>query len=178
MGFREILARTEEESEAAEKTGVRGRICENGGQERGDISASGEIVAERAFFWRLEDLKLVRVRDDRAFFRLDVNLEAAIVPLGRFGNREEAANVRNISAGGASIGTRYECCPEDRLLLRVRLFPEEPEWNLFCKVLRAEKKGISGFVYGCQFVELGDEEREKLLQAILELQRRMRGVER
>ena len=116
------------------------------------------------------------MRDDRAFFRLDTNLDAVIAPLGKFGNHEEAAIVRNISAGGASIGTQYECCQKERLLLKVGLLSECPEWNLFCRVLRVEKKGISGFVYGCQFIELGDAEREELMQAILELQRRMRGM--
>ena len=176
MGYREILESREEETEAVKRRDLEKKSRERGIREKGDVSVEGEIAAERDFFWRLEDLKLVRVRDDRAFFRLDTNLDAVIAPLGKFGNHEEAAIVRNISAGGASIGTQYECCQKERLLLKVGLLSECPEWNLFCRVLRVEKKGISGFVYGCQFIELGDAEREELMQAILELQRRMRGM--
>ena len=140
-------------------------------------AAEETLAAEHNLFWRREELKFVQVKNERAFFRLETDLDAKIVPLGRFSNKEEAVKVLNISAGGVGIGTKYECCPGDKLLLKVCLLQERGEENLFFRVLRVEKKGIARFVYGCQFMELSNAEQEELMQTILELQRRMRGME-
>lgn len=178
--FRELLDRTTTEIEA------KGEIDKAENNPNGVIHSNspeevrlseGTVLAEHDFFWRLEDLKLVRVKNERAFFRLETNLDARMIPLGRFGNREEPVKVLNISAGGVGIGTRYQCCVRDKLLLKMCLLSEEEEENLLCQVLRVEQKGISGYVYGCRFLELSEKEQEDMMGKILELERRIRGME-
>ena len=179
MNFRDILVGMEEKKKNLGS--VRGQA--NVSMVRGGYGSSqakmapieGEIASEHDFFWRKEDLKLVRVKNERAFFRLETNLKAVIIPMERFGMGEVPARVLNISPGGAGIGTTCQCCNGDKLLLKVRLLAGEEDWNLFCQVVRIEEYGVSGFVYGCRFIELGDRERERLLESIRKLEYELRG---
>lgn len=179
MNFRDILEKTEGKEEVREREKSRMSVpVERGGygsRQAKTAPIEGEIASEHEFFWRLEDLKLVRVKNDRAFFRVETNLKARILRMERFGAGEMPARVMNISAEGAAIGTKCQCCKGDKLLLKVKLLREEEDWNLFCQVLRIEEHGVSGFVYGCQFIELSAKERERLLESVTRLQYQLRG---
>ncbi len=180
MGFRDILERTDGR-EADRGPGRNQTVVPIG--ERGGYGSrqarvgpiEGEIASQHEFFWRREDLKLVRVENDRAFFRVETNLKAQILHMERFGAGEVPARVRNISAGGAAIGTKCQCCTGDKILLKVKLLAKEEEWKLFCKVVRIEEHGGSGFVYGCQFIELDREEQGRLLESVTRLRWELRG---
>lgn len=179
MDFRDILEKRAGREEEQGRVQSPASICmERGGYGSRNAKAApieGEIASEHEFFWRLEDLKLVRVKNDRAFFRVETNLKARILHMERFVAGEMPARVMNISAGGAAIGTKCQCCKGDKLLLKVKLLTEEEDWNLFCQVLRIEEHGVSGFVYGCQFIELSEKERERLLESVTGLQYQLRG---
>ena len=180
MGFRDILERTDGR-EADRGPGRNQTVVPIG--ERGGYGSrqarvgpiEGEIASQHEFFWRREDLKLVRVENDRAFFRVETNLKAQILHMERFGAGEVPARVRNFSAGGAAIGTKCQCCTGDKILLKVKLLAKEEEWKLFCKVVRIEEHGVSGFVYGCQFIELDREEQGRLLESVTRLRWELRG---
>lgn len=180
MGFRDILERTDGR-EADRGPGRNQTVVPIG--ERGGYGSrqarvgpiEGEIASQHEFFWRREDLKLVRVENDRAFFRVETNLKAQILHMERFGAGEVPARVRNISAGGAAIGTKCQCCTGDKILMKVKLLAKEEEWKLFCKVVRIEEHGVSGFVYGCQFIELDCEEQGRLLESVTRLRWELRG---
>ena len=180
MGFRDILERTDGR-EADRGPGRNQTVVPIG--ERGGYGSrqarvgpiEGEIASQHEFFWRREDLKLVRVENDRAFFRVETNLKAQILHMERFGAGEVPARVRNISAGGAAIGTKCQCCTGDKILLKVKLLAKEEEWKLFCKVVRIEEHGVSGFVYGCQLIELDREEQGRLLESVTRLRWELRG---
>ena len=180
MRFRDALAKAEEaekeaEKEAGKKENAYVDASGNGEREIRRAPVKEEIVSEHDFFWRREEMKLVRVKNDRAFFRLETNLKAVIIPMERFGAGEVPARVVNISAGGMGIWTECRCGKGHRLLLKVRFTPKEEAWNLFCEIVRIEEKGVSGFVYGCRWIELGERERERLVESIERLQCELRG---
>lgn len=184
MDFREILFRAEEKMEA-EKEATQANAVQQRAEvvdtsisdqkEKTMADAEQTLAAEHNFFWRMEDLKLVKVKNQRAFFRLETNLDAAIISLDKFRNKEEFAKVLNISVNGVGVGTTYPCCVGDKLLLKVCLASPWEEENLLCRVMRIEEKGVSGFVYGCQFMDQDEKDREHMLQKLLELEQRMRG---
>lgn len=177
MRFRDALIRAEEEAakETIEQKNVHTEVSESGHKGLSAASVKGEIASEHDFFWRREELKLVRVKNDRAFFRLETNLKALVIPMERFGAGEIQARVLNISAGGMGIWTEFQCCKGDKILLKVKLVPGEEEWKLFCEVVRIEEKGVAGFVYGCRWIELGEEEQGKLMESIAKLEEYMKG---
>lgn len=176
MRFRDALEMAEEvEKEAGKKENAYVDASGNGEREIRRAPVKEEIASEHDFFWRREEMKLVRVKNDRAFFRLETNLKAVIIPMERFGAGEVSARVVNISAGGMGIWTECQCCKGDRLLLKVRFTSKEDAWNLFCEIVRIEERGISGFVYGCRWIELGERERERLMESIERLQCELRG---
>ena len=181
MKFRDALKMAEEEAEkeaekgAGKKENAHVDTSRNSEGEIRRAPVKAEIASEHDFFWRREEMKLVRVKNDRAFFRLETNLKAVIIPMERFGAGEVPARVVNISAGGMGIWTECQCCKGDRLLLKVRFTPKEEAWNLFCEIVRIEEKGVSGFVYGCRWIELGERERERLMESIERLQCGLRG---
>lgn len=179
MKFREILEMAEgkEEVPGQSRKPMAGYPEIRQGRQEKEIRNShikDEIASEHDFFWRRENLKLVRVKNDRAFFRVEVNLNAVVIPMERFGAGELPARLLNISGGGVAVGTKCQCCTGDRLLMKVQLLLEEEPWNLFCQIVRIEEKGISGFVYGCRLVELGDGEQERLMESIEKLQEQRR----
>lgn len=179
MKFREILEKTEEKEEIPRhEKEQRASLMEGGGygsRQAKEAPIEGEIASERDFFWRREDLKLVRVKNDRAFFRLETNLKAQVLHMERFGAGEIPARVLSISAGGMKIGTTCQCCLGDKLLLKVRLLAEEEIWNLFCQVVRIEEHGVAGFAYGCRLIELTEEEQARLTESISRLEYQLRG---
>lgn len=177
MKFRDVLVMREQEAEkeAVKQENVQAEVLRSENKEIRVAPMKREIASEHEFFWRREDLKLVRVKNDRAFFRLETNLKAVIIPMERFGTGEVPARVLNISLGGAGLGTTCQCCKGDKLLLKVRFVPGEEMWNLFCEIVRIEEQGTAGFVYGCQWIELGEKEQERLMRSIGRLKEHMRG---
>ena len=69
------------------------------------VYLEGAVTPEENLIWRVEDLTFVKIGNDRAFFRLDTDLEASITPVGKISIAEEPARRLNISVGGACVGT-------------------------------------------------------------------------
>lgn len=65
------------------------------------VYLEGAVTPEENLIWRVEDLTFVKIGNDRAFFRLDTDLEASITPVGKISFAEEPARLLNISVGGA-----------------------------------------------------------------------------
>lgn len=135
----------------------------------GLVSPRGEPI------WRVENLVIDHVGNDRSFFRLDMNITASITKFGGQNAGEEfPCKLLNISVGGARIIATQRFWEGDRLMLNVRLPDGGSNSVIFCKVLRViEKKDF--FEYGCQFLELTEADENKITQSIFALQRKMRG---
>ena len=125
------------------------------------VYMEGVIAPASRHVWDVTELTVSRVSNDRAFFRLDTNLDATAM--------------LNISVGGAYIVSTYRYHENDKFLLKVRLIEDQPESALFCRVLRAVEKENQKFEYGCQFIEITEADQEKIIQNIFATQRQRRG---
>lgn len=139
----------------------------------GLVSPRGEPI------WRVEDLVVDHVGNDRSFFRLDMDINASITKFGGQDAGEEfPCKLLNISVGGARIAATKRFWEGDRLLLNVRLPDGGNNSVIFCKVLRVIEKKEDLFEYGCQFLELTEADEDKITQSIFALQRKMRNGSR
>ena len=86
----------------------------------------------------------------------------------------------NISVGGACILSENQYREGDKFLLNVRLLEDRPISVMFCEVLRIIEREDSKYEYGCRFLELNEEDQDKITQNIfaaqLEERRKKRGT--
>lgn len=125
--------------------------------------------------WSVAELKVCRVGNDRAFFRLDTNIDATATMFSGLEMGEKPCKLLNISIGGACIGSEFRYHDGDKFLLKVRLLEDRPESAMFSQVVRVIEKGDAGFEYGCRFLELTEADQERITQNIFAAQRQKRG---
>ena len=82
----------------------------------------------------------------------------------------------NISVGGACIRSENRYHEGDKFLLKVRLLEDRPESAMFCQVLRVIEKEGQPNEYGCRFLELAEDDQDKILENIFAAQRKKRGT--
>lgn len=121
--------------------------------------------------WQAEHLKLIKRTDNRASFRMDVDLEATVSAAGQ---PEEPCRLLNISTGGACIGMETRHNVGDKLLMRVGLLSETEHSALPCQILRIDEHRHEYFVYGCRFLDLKAEDENWVLRSIFQYQRQQR----
>lgn len=144
-------------------------------REKKAVYLEGAILPKPFSIWQVENLVLIKIANDRAFFRLNTNLDAAILPTDQPGGEGESCKLLNISVGGACISETAVRQPGDKFLLRVKLHPEREVSVLLCQVVRFAKivgKEKLWYEYGCKFLELKDSEQERITQTLFDLQRR------
>ena len=125
--------------------------------------------------WSVTELKVCRIGNDRAFFRLDTNLDATATMFSGLTMGEKPCKLLNISIGGACIGSESRYHEGDKFLLKVRLLEDRPESVMFSQVMRVIEKDGTGFEYGCRFLELTEADQEQITQNIFAAQRQKRG---
>ena len=135
----------------------------------------GFITPQPKHIWLVSHLYVARVGNDRAFFRLDTDLEASISKFSGRNAGDFPCRLRNISVGGACIGSEYVHHKGDKFLLKVKLLEDRPASAMFCQVLRVIERGESNYEYGCQFLELTEEDEGKITQNIFAAQRKNRA---
>lgn len=143
--------------------------------ERKAVYMEGTISPKPQHVWEVTNLAVIRSGNDRAFFRLDTNLDATITIFRGLGAGEKPCKLLNISVGGACVGTDYVFHMHDKFLLKVKLLEDRDTSVMFCEVLRIIEKEEGRFEYGCQFLELNEAEKEKITQNIFDVQRRKRS---
>lgn len=143
--------------------------------ERKAVYMEGAITPKPKHIWDVEELKVTRVANDRAFFRLSTVLDATVTTFSGLAMGEKPCKLLNISVGGARVRSEYQYHEGDKFLLKVRLLEDRPESAMFCQVLRVIAKENEQFEYGCQFLELTEEDQEKIMQNIFAAQRQKRG---
>lgn len=140
------------------------------------IYMEGLISPRGAPIWRVENLVVDHVGNDRSFFRLDLNTNASITKFGgQDAGDEFPCKMLNISVGGTRIAATQRFYEGDRLLLHVRLPEATSSSVIFCRVLRIIERTDSLFEYGCQFMELTEADEDRITQSIFAVQRKMRG---
>lgn len=143
--------------------------------ERKAVYLEGVITPMPQKKWLVSELKLCRVGNDRAFFRLDTNLDASAAMFSGLAMGEKPCRLMNISIGGACIASEYRYHEGDKFLLKVKLLEDRPESVMFSQVMRVIEKKEGKFEYGCRFLELTEEDQEQITRNIFAVQRQKRG---
>ena len=162
-----------EDSQKVEMIHVRIRGYSD--HERKAVYMEGLITPGDKRIWNVEDLKVAHIGNDRAFFRLDTDIEAVVTTFGGFSAGEETCRMLNISVGGARILSEQKYNEGDKFLLKVKLLEDRPMSVMFCEVLRIIEREDSKYEYGCRFLELNGEDQEKITQNIFAVQRQKRN---
>lgn len=144
-------------------------------RDRKAVYMEGNISPKPNSIWQVEELTLVQVGNDRAFFRLDTNLDASVTMFSGLQSGEKPCRLLNISVGGAFISSQFQYHRDDKFMLKVKLLEDRPESVMFCQVLRVIEKEGANTEYGCQFLELTEADQEKITQNIFAAQRQKRG---
>ena len=143
--------------------------------QRKAVYMEGDIAPAAHKIWAVEKLKISRVANDRAFFRLLTNLDATATVFSGLGIGEKPCKLLNISVGGAAISSAYKYHMGDKFLLKVKLLEDRPVSAIFSQVVRIIEKDGTSFDYGCQFLELTEEDQEKITQNIFAVQLQTRA---
>lgn len=184
MGLKENTAKLYQYSELItahitepEAESIHVKIRGYSDHERKAVHMEGFILPQQEHIWQVEAWSIKKVNNDRAFFRLNTDMEAAITTFGGLGAGESTCRLLNISVGGACIRTGNEYHENDKFLLKVKLLEDRPPSVMYCQVLRIIKNDGEENEYGCQFLEVTEEEQEKIIQNIFEAQRIMRAAQ-
>lgn len=179
IGLRGSSAELHQYSEASlpqDAEPVRVRIRGYNDHERKAVYMEGTIAPDVKHIWKVEELTVARIGNDRAFFRLDTDIDATITTFGGFGAGEQPCKLLNISVGGACISSAFQFHEDDKFLLKVKLLEDRDISVMYCQVLRIIDKGDSGYKYGCRFLELNENDEAKITQNIFAAQRKKRGA--
>ena len=160
-------------SEAPIPVRIRG-YHDNG---RKAVYMEGVIALQPEQYWKAEELKVVKVVNDRAFFRVDVNVAATATTFGDEGAVVQPCKLVNISVGGACVACSRRYWEGDRFQLNVQLQEDQEPSIILCEVLRILEKADSSYsyTYGCCFREMSETEEGKIAQSIFAIQRKMRA---
>jgi hypothetical protein len=149
---------------------VRVKIRGYNDHERKAVHMEGVISPLPKHIWQVEELTVIKTGNDRAFFRLSTDLDATVTMFSGLEIGEKPCRLLNISVGGARIESEYRYHENDKFLLKVQLLEDRPESAIFCQVLRIIEGNGYKYQYGCQFIELTEEDQEKITQNIFAAQ--------
>ncbi len=178
MGLHGDKAELHQYSEAAivkDVETIHARIRGYSDYERKAVYMEGIITPGPKHIWQVEELTIVRVGNDRAFFRLTTNLDATATMFSGLAMGEKPCKLLNISVGGASVSSEYRYHKGDKFLLKVRLLEDRPESVMFSQIVRVVEKDEGKFEYGCRFLELTEVDQEQITRNIFAVQRQKRG---
>ena len=178
LGIRGNRAELHQYSEAAAFQGeppLPVRIRGYSDRDRKAVYMEGLITPLPQNIWQVEELTISKVGNDRAFFRLETNLDATATMFSGLELGEKPCRLLNISVGGASIRSECRYHQGDKFLLKVKLLEDRPVSAIFSQVVRIIEKEGGKFEYGCQFLELTEEDQEKITQNIFAVQRQKRS---
>lgn len=178
MGLHGKKAELHQYSEAAivkDVETIHARIRGYSDYERKAVYMEGIITPGPKHIWQVEELTIVRVGNDRAFFRLTTNLDATATMFSGLAMGEKPCKLLNISVGGAGVSSEYRYHEGDKFLLKVRLLEDRPESAMFSQIVRVVEKDEGKFEYGCRFLELTEVDQEQIARNIFAAQRQKRG---
>lgn len=155
-----------DEAGGGEKLSVSVKIRGYNDAERKAVFMEGVITPEQKHVWRVRDLVVLKVENERSFPRMSTDIDAVVTAPGGISETEEACKLLNISVGGASIGSEQRYYKGDTFLLKAKLAEESPAVVLYCEVLRVTERNENWFEYGCRFLELTETEQEQITQDI------------
>ena len=153
---------------------LRVRIRGYHDHDRKAVYMEGSISPRPKHIWQVENLSLARVGNERAFFRLETDLEASVTKFSGRGAGERSCRLLNISVGGARILSEQQYWEGDKLLLTVKLMEDRDPSVMFCQVLRVINREDGSYEYGCRFLEMNENDQDKITENIFAAQRKSR----
>lgn len=144
-------------------------------QERRAVYMEGVISPMPNRTWKVEELSVTRIANDRAFFRLDTDLPASATTFSGLNAGEHPCRLLNISVGGACVASERIYHRDDKFLLKVRLLENREPSAIFCQVLRIIEKDDGRRMYGCRFLELNEADQDRITENIFAAQRQKRS---
>lgn len=124
--------------------------------------------------WHVEKLTLLKLENDRSYFRMDVAMDASLTAVGRPGAEEEPCKLVDLSVGGVRIASQNQHQVGERLLISVDLTPGKAPSTILCQILRIIGQERD-YEYGCRFIDLNDADEDRIVQIMFALQRRQSG---
>ncbi len=131
------------------------------------VLMEGDIAPKEKHTWQVEHLSITKIENERSFSRLSTDLEGTVMAEGE--TEERPCCFFDISAGGASIGSRYRYHKGDHLFLKTKLSESGSPFVVYCEVLRVVEREAEQFEYGCHFLELTNADQEFLVRSIARL---------
>jgi len=138
------------------------------------VYMEGDITPQPRHIWLVSHLNVIKLGNDRAFFRLNTDLPASVTKFSGRNAGERPCTMLNISVGGARIFSDCQYWEDDKLLLTVKLLEDRDPSVMFCKVLRVIEKKEEGYEYGLQFLEMNEADQDKITENIFTAQRKIR----
>lgn len=138
------------------------------------VYMEGDITPRPKRVWQVDQFVISRMGNERAFFRLDTDLEASVTKFSGRNAGERPCRMLNISVGGARIVSDCQYWEGDKLLLTVKLLEDRDPSVMFCQVLRVIEKEEDSHEYGLQFLELNEADQDKITENIFTAQRKVR----
>lgn len=168
-----ILQQTSEAVIQPKEEGLPVKIRGFSNREMKAVYLEGTILPGEKGAWPVAGLSHIKTANDRAFFRQATDAEVNVAQLGRIGAKDEIGRMMNISVGGVCIYVKGRYHVGDKLILKVKIQDNQGEMVIVCEIRRAIEKN-DGYEYGCRFVQLSENEQNKIAQSIYEMQRQKR----
>lgn len=140
-------------------------------QNKGElILIEGKVVKSMSLFLMIQAVQAVIKEEARDNYRQNIMRPAALSKVNEE-PREVPCTILNVSATGIALQSPGLFQIGDILeLTRQRFRVRGPEHTVKCKVVRMRGLTEGGYFYGCQFVELTQEEENRLYQDMFALQ--------
>ena len=140
-------------------------------QNKGElILIEGKVVKSMSLFLMIQAVQAVIKEEARDNYRQNIMRPAALSKVNEE-PREVPCTILNVSATGIALQSPGLFQIRDILeLTRQRFRVRGPEHTVKCKVVRMRGLTEGGYFYGCQFVELTQEEENRLYQDMFALQ--------
>ncbi|MEY8429855.1 PilZ domain-containing protein [Lachnospiraceae bacterium 48-42] len=149
---------------------LRVRIRGYSDHEKKAVYMEGVITPRDKHIWKTEELVVTKIGNDRAFFRLSTDLDATVTMFSGLEIGEKPCRMLNISVGGACVSSECRYHEGDKFLLKVQLLEDRPISSMYCQVLRIIEREDGKYEYGCKFLELTEDDQEKITQNIFAAQ--------
>lgn len=140
-------------------------------QNKGElILIEGKVVKSMSLFLMIQAVQAVIKEEARDNYRQNIMRPAALSKVNEE-LREVPCTILNVSATGIALQSPGLFQIGDILeLTRQRFRVRGPEHTVKCRVVRMRGLTEGGYFYGCQFVELTQEEENRLYQDMFALQ--------
>lgn len=146
-------------------------------QKNSNLVLQGKICGSTRNFWKVDRLKSIFAKEQRAFFRQRISTDCAgtcakRTSYGSAGKDSCPCRILDVSAGGILMSCEREYQVGDRLAITdVRITQSEDAFSFNCRVRRVVEWDQGTIRYGCQFESLPSKEQDRLLRAIFVVQR-------